>query len=67
MQGTRSWSRVLDYYLTHPITAGGGVNIAYETHVYDPSSTFAARFENPSATIPVIIGEFGPAAGYMTD
>ncbi len=67
VQGTRSWARVLDYYLTHPITAGGGVNIAYETHVYDPSSTFAARFETPSETVPVIIGEFGPASGYMTE
>lgn len=60
VQGTRSWSRVLDYYVTHPITAGGGGNIAYETHVYDPTSTFQARFVGPSATLPVIIGEFGP-------
>jgi endoglucanase len=67
VQGTRSWSRVLDYYLTHPITAGGGVNIAYETHVYDAANLFAARFENPSATVPVIIGEFGPVAGTMTE
>jgi hypothetical protein len=63
VQGTRAWSRVLDYYLTHPIAAGGGVNIAYETHVYDPASEFAARFEIPSATVPVIIGEFGPVSG----
>jgi hypothetical protein len=67
VQGTRQWSRVLDHYLTHPITAGGGANVAYETHVYDPQSTFAARFEIPSQTLPVIIGEFGPAAGYMTE
>ena len=52
VQGTRSWARVLDYYLTHPITAGGGVNIAYETHVYDAPSLFADRFERPSATLP---------------
>ena len=66
VQGTRAWARVLDYYLTHPITAGGGDNIAYETHVYDASSEFADRFETPSQTLPVIIGEFGPASGYMT-
>jgi len=60
VQGTRAWARNLDYYLTHPITAGGGVNIAYETHVYDPPSQFAALFETPSATLPVVIGEFGP-------
>lgn len=67
VQGTRSWARVLDYYLTHPITAGGGVNIAYETHVYDGTSQFAARFETPSLTVPVIIGEFGPLSGSMTE
>ncbi|MDP1827997.1 MAG: cellulase family glycosylhydrolase [Archangium sp.] len=66
VQGTREWSRVLDYYVTHPITAGGGANVIYETHVYDPPSQFAALFEIPSQTLPVIIGEFGPASGYMT-
>jgi endoglucanase len=66
VQGTGGWARFLDYYVTHPITAGNGQNIAYEVHVYDPPSTFAARFENPSKTLPVIIGEFGPAQGYMT-
>ncbi|MBI5542901.1 MAG: cellulase family glycosylhydrolase [Deltaproteobacteria bacterium] len=60
VQGTRSWARVLDYYLAHPITAGGGGNIAYETHVYDPTSSFQARFVDPSESLPVIIGEFGP-------
>jgi endoglucanase len=60
VQGTRQWSRVLDYYLTHPITAGGGVNIAYETHVYDTASFFEARFGGPARSVPVIIGEFGP-------
>lgn len=66
VQGTGGWARFLDYYVQHPITAGGGANVAYEVHVYDPASTFAARFQNPSKTLPVIIGEFGPAQGYMT-
>ena len=57
---------MLDYYVTNPITAGGGVNVIYETHVYDPPSEFAALFEAPAATLPVIIGEFGPASGFMT-
>ncbi|MBP7867145.1 MAG: FG-GAP repeat protein [Acidobacteria bacterium] len=61
VQGTGGWARFLNYYTTHPITAGGGVNVAYEVHVYDPASEFAARFENPSRTIPVIVGEFGPS------
>lgn len=67
VQGTRSWARRLDYYVKHPITAGGGTNIVYETHVYDPSSSFQALFVGPAATLPVIIGEFGPAEGYMTE
>jgi len=60
VQGTRQYARVLDYYTTHPITAGGGVNVVYETHVYDPQSAFQARFVDPKKKIPVIIGEFGP-------
>lgn len=67
VQGTRSWARVLDYYVTRPITAGGGANVLYETHVYDPASQFAALFENPARTLPVIIGEFGPASGLMSE
>ncbi|HET6343279.1 MAG TPA: cellulase family glycosylhydrolase, partial [Myxococcota bacterium] len=65
-QGTGGWSRFLQYYMTHPITAGGGTNVAYEVHVYDPASTFTDRFINPSKVIPVIIGEYGPVSGTMT-
>jgi endoglucanase len=59
VQGTQQWARKLDYYVTHPITAGGGTNIVYETHVYDPASAFDSLFETPGKTLPVIIGEFG--------
>jgi endoglucanase len=65
-QATRGWSRDLTYYLTHPITAGGGDNVAYEVHVYNPQSDFAAMFEQPARTLPVVIGEFGPDGTYMT-
>jgi endoglucanase len=67
VQGTGGWARFLAYYVTHPITAGGGANVAYEVHVYDAASTFQSRFEDPGKTLPVVIGEFGPYAGYMTD
>jgi len=60
VQGTRDWARVLDYYLANPITAGGGTNIIYETHVYNPQPDFKALFEDPALSLPVIIGEFGP-------
>lgn len=66
VQGLGAWSRLLRYYTTHPITAGNGVNVAYEVHVYDPQTEFASMFENPSKVIPVIIGEFGNASGYMS-
>jgi len=66
VQGTRAWARRLDYYITHPITAGNGENIIYETHVYDTISEFQTLFIEPAETLPVIIGEFGPASGYMS-
>ncbi|MCA9672993.1 MAG: cellulase family glycosylhydrolase, partial [Myxococcales bacterium] len=68
VQGTGAWARRLDYYVSHPITAGGGANIAYEVHVYDPSSEHAKLVTQPAATLPVIIGEFGPSSGVsLTD
>lgn len=59
VQGTRDWGRSLAYYVTHPITAGGGVNVAYETHVYNPAARFDELVVQPAKTLPVIIGEFG--------
>jgi endoglucanase len=61
-QGTREWARILDYYVTHPLAADNGDNIAYETHVYDPTSSFQSEFITPASSLPVIIGEFGPVA-----
>ncbi|KAI7843641.1 hypothetical protein COHA_002880 [Chlorella ohadii] len=66
VQGTRAWARPLDYYVTHPITAGDGINVAYETHPYNPQADFAALWVNPAKTLPVLIGEFGPVDGSMT-
>jgi endoglucanase len=66
VQGTGGWARLLDYYVQRPIEAGGGENIAYEVHVYDHKSLFDDRFNNPSKTLPVIIGEFGPWEGHMS-
>jgi endoglucanase len=60
VQGTREWGRSLDYYIDHPITAGGGANIAYETHVYNRPTRFDELVVRPSKKLPVIIGELGP-------
>ncbi|EFN55972.1 hypothetical protein CHLNCDRAFT_145302 [Chlorella variabilis] len=61
VQGTRGWARSLAYYMTHPITAGQGLNVVYETHPYNIAADFQSLFINPAASLPVIIGEFGPA------
>lgn len=60
VQGTRDWARVLDYYVTHPITAGDGANVVYETHIYNGPGEYDALFVNPGKTLPVILGEYGP-------
>lgn len=65
VQGTGGWARLLDYYVDHPITAGGGENIVYEVHVYDGAALFEERFIEPAKTLPVVIGEFGPWEPHM--
>lgn len=60
VQGTRDYGRSLDYYVEHPITAGKGVNIAYETHVYNRPNRFEELVGRPSRSLPVVIGEVGP-------
>lgn len=59
-QGTGDWARRLEYYIDHPITAGGGDNIAYEIHYYNPITSLDELLAGPAAKLPVIIGEFGP-------
>lgn len=59
VQGTRDWGRDLSYYVAHPIEAGGGEDVAYETHVYNNPSEFAALLA-PGADLPLIVGELGP-------
>lgn len=65
VQGTRAWARHLEYYVDHPIAAGDGENVVYETHSYIHADEFEEIWIGPSATLPVIIGEFGPT-DYMT-
>jgi hypothetical protein len=54
------WARRLDYYVAHPITAAGGIDVAYEAHVYDGRQAIDALIDGPARTLPVIIGEFAP-------
>jgi len=61
VQGTRDQGRELAYYIDHPITAGDGVNILYETHIFNPQSALAQLLVNPAQSLPVLIGAFGPS------
>jgi hypothetical protein len=61
MQGTHGWARVLKYYKANPITADGGVNVIYETHIYNHAGDFNKLLTDPALVLPVIIGEMGPA------
>jgi len=63
VQAPGAWSRDLSYFVAHPLT---GDQIAYEVHPYNPASDFDALIVQPSQTLPIIIGEYGPA-GTMTD
>jgi endoglucanase len=60
VQATRNWARSLEYYIGHPIAAGRGANIIYETHIYDTESDFKRLITIPAQTLPVVVGEFGP-------
>jgi endoglucanase len=62
--GLGSWGRRLDWLVTHPIQAGGGRNVVYQVNAWDRAAAFKERFEDAARTLPVIIGEFGPATVY---
>lgn len=59
--GVDGYARNVAYFVDHPITAGGGADIVYEVHVYNPAADFEHLFVTPSAKIPIVIGEFGPS------
>ncbi len=63
--GTQGGTR-LDYYVDHPITAAGGGQIAYGVSVGDPPPAFQDIFLGPAASLPVVVGMFGPV-GAMTE
>lgn len=62
VQGCGGWARLLSCWVGHEL----GSNIVYETHIYNPESDFQNLVTTPAQTLPVIIGEFGEAPGYMT-
>lgn len=67
VQGTRDYGRDLSFYMDNPIAAGGGTNVIYEAHIYNPSGDFNRLIALPWSKLPLIIGEFGPIEGVMTN
>jgi hypothetical protein len=59
VQAPQMWSRYLDYFLDKPIQR---TNVAYEVHSYNPQEDFEDLITVPSRTLPILIGEYGPAA-----
>ena len=62
VQAPLGYARDLSYFIAHPLT---GDQIAYEIHPYNAQADFASLITGPSATLPIIIGEYGEA-GAMT-
>jgi hypothetical protein len=62
-QAPIDWARDVSYFMTHPLQ---GDQIAYEIHPYNQQTDFDMLIVQPSKVLPIIIGEYGPAAG-MTD
>ena len=58
VQAPEGYARDLSYFVAHPLA---GDQIAYEIHPYNPATDFDALVVQPSKTLPILIGEYGPA------
>ena len=63
VQAPEGYARDLTYFVAHPLA---GDQIAYEVHPYNAQADFDALIVQPAKTLPILIGEYGPA-GAMTD
>ncbi len=63
VQAPEGYARDLTYFVAHPLA---GDRIIYEIHPYNPASDFDSLIVQPSKSLPIMIGEYGPA-GSMTD
>ncbi len=59
VQAPQQWARDLSWFVDNPIDRS---NVAYEVHPYNPQEDFEALLTEPSATLPLIVGEYGPTA-----
>ncbi len=62
VQAPEGYARDLSYFVAHPLA---GDQIAYEIHPYNPQTDFDKLVVQPSHTLPMIIGEYGPAGTMM--
>lgn len=58
VQAPEGWARDLGYFVDHPLE---GDNIVYEIHPYNPAADFERLITTPAQTLPILIGEYGPA------
>jgi hypothetical protein len=63
VQAPEGYARDLTYFVAHPLP---GDNIAYEVHPYNAQADFDGLLVTPGMTLPIIIGEYGPAGNMMT-
>lgn len=63
VQAPEGYSRVLTYFIANPLA---GDQIAYEVHPYNPQTDFDKLIVQPAKTLPIIIGEYGPAGSMTT-
>ncbi len=59
VQAPQQWARDLSWFVDNPIDRS---NVAYEVHPYNPQEDFDALLTQPSASLPLIVGEYGPTA-----
>lgn len=65
VQGTGGWARFIQYYVENPIR-DAAEKIIYECHFYNSMGDFERLVRTPKQSLPVVVGEVGPASGYMT-
>lgn len=58
VQAPEGWSRNLTYFVSNPIARS---NVAYEVHAYNAQADFDGLLTQPSKTLPIIVGEYGPS------
>ena len=62
-QGTGGWARNVGSYVSSPLQDD---NVGYEIHIYDNPTDYDNLLFQYTDKLPLIVGEFGPASGYMT-